>query len=317
MQSNGAKITKMADALFLGLDIGGTKSAAVIGNAYGQIIDRTQWPSNSSRGPQSMIEETCDHASQLLKSHHHVLSVGASIGGPLDAENGIVQSPPNLPGWDQIRLKEILENRLRLPVKIEHDAAACCLAEYTWGAGRGTSRLIYLTCGTGFGAGFVIDGRIYRGAHGKSLEIGHARFRDDGPEAFGKRGSIEAFCAGASLGKIAAWKFPSRWPTPPTAEELVNLWQSSDPTAAQVIELNARATGEVCANLADFLHPDAILLGSLAKHLGEKWIALVLEKFCSEALPDTLTRIEPAGLGDRLQDCSALAVAVSPSWAQK
>ncbi len=239
------------------------------------------------------------------------MAVGASIGGPLDADRGIIQSPPNLPGWNNIPLKTILEDRLRLPTRIEHDAAACGLAEFYWGAGRGTTRLIYLTCGTGFGVGLVLDGKIYRGSAGRSLEIGHARHRDDGPEAFGKRGSVESFCAGASLGKLASWRFPHRWPTPSSAETLTQLWQSGDPDAAEIIALNAKSVGEVCANLADFLRPDAILLGSLATHLGQPWLEMVRAQFREEVLPNTACRIEPAALGQRLQDCSALVAAVA------
>jgi glucokinase len=298
--------------LFLGLDIGGTKCAVVVGSRDGQIITRRQWLSQSHRGPEPMIQDLCDHATNLIQSHANIIALGVSIGGPLDADRGIIQSPPNLPGWNDIPLKSILEERLRLPTKIEHDAAACCLAEYHWGAGRGASRLIYLTCGTGFGAGMVFDGKIYRGSGGKSVEIGHARYREDGPEAYGKRGSIESFCAGASIGKIAAWRFPHRWPSPPTAEEISDLWQSNDSDAAEVISINARATGEVCANLGDLLRPDAILLGSLALHLGDAWVKLVRDRFRAEALPDTATcRIEPAGLGACLQDCAALVLAIS------
>jgi glucokinase len=245
----------------------------------------------------------------MIAAHRRIVAAGAVVGGPMDAERGIVLSPPNLPGWDGIPLKSILEDRLGIPARIEHDAAACCLAEFTWGAGRGASRLIYLTCGTGFGAGIVLDGKIYRGAGGRSVEIGHARFREDGPEAFGKRGSVEAFCAGASLGKIASWRFPDRWPSPPSAEELAKLNGAGDREAAAVLEINADAVGEVCANLGDLLRPDAILLGSLAVHLGAWWIDRVRKRFAAEALEDC--RIEPAGLGPRLQDCSALVAAVS------
>jgi glucokinase len=299
------------DELFLGLDIGGTKSAAVVGRRDGQILDRSQWPSDSERGPEPMIRDLCLHAEKLIRAHAGIVALGASIGGPLDADRGVIQSPPNLPGWDDIPLKTILQQRLRFPTRIEHDAAACCLAEFHWGAGRGANRLIYLTCGTGFGAGLVFDGKIYRGAGGKSLELGHARFRDDGPEAFGKRGSVESFCAGASLGKLAAWRFPHRWPTAPTAEQLAQFRQNGDQDAAKVAAMNARAVGEVCANLSDLLRPDAILLGSLALHLGQPWLDIVRAKFRAEALAAASCRIEPAGLGARLQDCSALVVAVS------
>jgi glucokinase len=296
--------------LFLGLDIGGTKCAAVVGRGDGQIVQRVQWDSQAERGPEAMIDDLCASGLELIARHPGIVAAGAAVGGPLDAERGIVQSPPNLPGWRGIALKEILADRLRVPVGVEHDAAACCLAEFRWGAGRGTTRLVYLTCGTGFGAGIVIDGKIYRGAGGKSAEIGHARFREDGPEAFGKRGSVEAFCAGASLGKIAAWKFPRRWAFPPAAETLAELWRGGDAEAGEVIQINARAIGEVCANLGDLLRPNAILLGSLATHLGQSWVEIVRRKFQEEVLPDTDCRVEPAGLGARLQDCSALAVAV-------
>ncbi len=259
-----------------------------------------------------MLDDLCTHAVRLIAAHPQIVAVGASIGGPLDAERGIILSPPNLPNWDNIPLRDMLHERLRLPVRIEHDAAACCLAEFRWGRGIGKSRLIYLTCGTGFGAGIVFDGQIYRGAAGRSLEIGHVRFREDGPEAFGKIGSVEAFCAGASLGKLAVWNFPDRWRTPPTSEQLAALWLAGDPDAAEIIHINAHAVGEVCANLGDLLRPDAILLGSLATHLGAKWLEIVQTQFRAEALPDTATcPIEPAGLGPRLQDCSALVVAVS------
>jgi glucokinase len=300
-----------SDNLYLGLDIGGTKCAAVVGRNDGQIVHRIQWPSLSSRSPTPMIDDLCSHAAQLITTYPNIVAVGASIGGPLDADRGVILSPPNLPGWDQIPLRDILHQRLRLPARIEHDAAACCLAEYLWGRGIGKTRLIYLTCGTGFGAGIVIDGQIYRGAAGKSLEIGHARFREDGPEAFGKIGSVEAFCAGASLGKLAAWKFPARWKTPPSSEELADLWRTGDRDATEIIRINAQAVGEVCANLGDLLRPDMILLGSLASHLGVEWVEMVRGRFRSEALPDTDCPIESAGLGPRLQDCSALVVAVS------
>jgi glucokinase len=297
--------------LFLGLDIGGTKCAVMVGRRDGEIVQRIQWNSRAERGPGPMIDDLCAGGLELIAKHPGIVAAGASIGGPLDAERGVIESPPNLPGWRGIPLKEILQDRLQLPVRVEHDAAACCLAEFYWGAGRGATRLVYLTCGTGFGAGIVLDGKIYRGAEGKSVEIGHTRFRDDGPVAFGKRGSVEAFCAGASLGKIAVWKFPRRWPISPAAEELANLWRGGDAEAGEVIRINARAVGEVCANLGDLLRPDAILLGSMATHLGKEWVDIVREQFRAEALADTTCRIEPAGLGARLQDCSALVVAVS------
>jgi glucokinase len=298
--------------LYLGLDIGGTKCAAVLGTAAGHIVDRVEWPSLALRGPGPMLDDLFNHAHPLIERGGSVRSVGAAIGGPLDATRGIIYSPPNLPGWDAVPLKAVIERRLGLPARVEHDAAACALAEYRWGAGRGASRLVYLTCGTGFGAGFIIDGTIYRGAGGRSIEIGHARYRDDGPSAFGKRGSNEAYCAAEALGRLAAWRFPSRWPTPPASKEIADLATAGDADALAVVELNARAVGDVCAMLGDLLRPDVILLGSLARYLGSGWVDAVRERVRQQVLGDTAAgcRIEPAGLGTKLQDCSALAVAI-------
>jgi glucokinase len=297
--------------LYLGLDIGGTKSAALVGDCAGNIFDRTGFASQADRGAGAMIDDIVLHSQSLLGAHAGVQAIGVSIGGPLNSETGVILSPPNLPGWDNIPLKQILEERLKLPVRVEHDAAACCLAEVFWGAGRGCSRGVYLTCGTGFGVGMVFDGKIYHGVNGLSPEIGHTRLRDDGPEAFGKIGSVEAFCAGASLGKLARWKFPGRWATAPAAETIGDLWRGRDSEATEIIELNGRSVGQVCANLADLLRPEAILLGSLAIHLGDRWVEIVRRKFREEALDAASCRVEPAGLGARLQDCSAVAVGVS------
>jgi glucokinase len=249
----------------------------------------------------------------LVQANPGVVALGASIGGPLDAARGVIHSPPNLPGWDNIPLKDILNREFGLPVRVEHDAAACALAEHRWGAGQGAVRLIYLTCGTGFGAGLVFDGQIYRGANGRSVEIGHARYRDDGPVGFGKIGSNEGFCAAEALGRLAAWRFPVRWPTPPAPKEIAALAGAGDADAQQVLSLNARAVGDVCAMLGDLLRPDVILLGSLARYLGSIWVDAIRSRFISETLADTSNAccIEPAGLGDRLQDCSSLVVAVA------
>jgi len=297
--------------LCLGLDIGGTKSAALVGDSTGNILARLAFASRADRGPGEMLEDIVSHSQTLLRAHPGVKGIGVSIGGPLNAETGVILSPPNLPGWDHVPLKRTLEERLKLPVRVEHDAAACCLAEFFWGAGRGCSRVVYLTCGTGFGVGMVFEGKIYHGVSGLSPEIGHSRLHDDGPEAFGKIGSVEAFCAGASLGKLARWKFPGRWAEPPRGEELTELWRGGDSEAREIIELNGRSVGQVCANLADLLRPEVILLGSLAIHLGDRWVEIVRGRFREEALDAGSCRIEAAGLEARLQDCSALAVGIS------
>lgn len=164
-------------------------------------------------------------------------------------------------------------------------------------------------------AGFVFHGRIHRGCHGRPSDIGHIHYREvppNGPTAYGRAGTLEAFAAGSALPKLAAWNCPQRWgAAPPSAEQLARLAEQGDPDAKAIRELNAHAVGDACALIADLLYPDVILLGSLARYLGESWLSTVRERFQRQAYPDAakLCRVQPASLGERLQDLSALAAA--------
>jgi glucokinase len=252
-------------------------------------------------------------ASRGLLREHPCNCVGVAIGGPMDARIGVVLGPPNLPGWDFVPLQSILENALKLPVRVHHDAAACALAEFRWGAGQECERLAYLTCATGFGVGLLIDGKPYYGANGRSMEIGHVRYREDGPSAFGKVGSFEAWGSARSLTRLAQWHVPSRWGTkPPTPEEVASVAEGGDVDAMAVIQMNAQAVGDACALVADLLVPNRILLGSLARYLGDPWMAMVTERFAEQSRggPGEQTEVWPAGLGERLQDLSAVAAAL-------
>ena len=133
-----------------------------MGTDEGEIIERRAWASNAERGPEAMLADILERSRELLKIFPGVEAIGVSIGGPLDADRGIIHSPPHLPGWDALPLKDRLEEQLRLPVVVEHDAAACALAEFRWGTDSEARYLVYLTCGTGCGAGLVLDGRIHR-----------------------------------------------------------------------------------------------------------------------------------------------------------
>ena len=300
-----------ASGTLLGLDIGGTKCCVLAGTADGRVADRVEWPSQAERGPAAMLDEIGAQTARLAAAYPPVLAIGVSIGGPLDADGGVVHSPPNLPGWDGIELKRLLRQRFAVPVAVEHDAAACALAEYEWGRDRRPRRLVYLTCATGFGAGMVFDGKPYYGAFGRSPEIGHVLLDPEGPEAFGMQGCAEAFCSARSLGRIATWRYPGRWPEPPEPRQIQALAAAGDADAIAIIALNARMTGRVCALIADFLHPDLIVLGSLSLYLGAPWVAAVRQECARLALAEAAAHctIDSPRLGTRLQDLSALAAA--------
>lgn len=239
-------------------------------------------------------------------------TVGVSIGGPLDPVSGRIFSPPHLPGWDDYPLKRILEEHLGKPVTVEHDAAACLIAEHLWGNARSTRHAAYLTAGTGCGAAILHDGHILRGPAGQTTEIGHLRFADDGPEVYGKRGSVESYCSGTGIALLAHAMFPERFPQPVPVKQLVRLAVGGESAAREVLERSARCFGRVCAWLSDLFAPQVIIIGSLATYLPPWWLDLIRAEWSAETLPRHRESavITASALQERLQDLSSVAACV-------
>ena len=300
--------------LLLGLDVGGTKTAALIGDVRGGVLSRREFSSAPRRGFQPMFDDLCRAAEAALAGaaeRGRVAAVGVSIGGPLDTGAGVILSPPHLPGWDRIPLRALLEERLGLPVHVEHDAKAGALAEWMFGAGRGAQDMVFLTAGTGIGAGIISGGRLLRGAGGGAGECGHWRIAEDGPLVFGKRGALESYASGAGIAALAAERHPDRFAAA-AVPELVGLARAGDPDALAVLAESGRRLGAGLALLVDLLAPEVIVLGTLARHLGELWLGPAREVLAAEALPGHVARcrIVPSELGERIGDVAALCAAI-------
>ncbi len=296
----------MQNRIYAGVNVGGTTTSVVVGDASGAIHARHEWPTQARDGEAlfaaivAAMGEIADDAS----------AVGVAIGGPMDARTGTVIAPPHLPGMHGFPLGERLRDRLGRPVVVHHDAAACALAEVRWGADRGVGGLAYLTCGTGFGAGIVIDGRARYGSRGYSPEIGHVRYRDDGPDVFGKPGCFESYGSASVLPRLAR-RIDASFDAGTGADVAVRAARG-DAVARQAIDENADAVGAACALLCDLLVLDVIVLGSLAAYLGEPWIARVRANFAREALPHhaAACSVRAPSLA-RIQDLSGLAAALA------
>lgn len=225
-------------------------------------------------------------------------------------EKGIIYSPPNLPGWDAIPLKERLEEEFGLPTVVEHDGMAGALAEHRFGAGKRMRHLIFLTLGTGLGAGLILNGKPYRGASGAAGSVGHIRMADDGPVAWGKAGSWEAFSSGTGIGGLARWWYPNRFPEGVTAKEVAQkAIEEGDEAAMAVLREAGRYLGKGLAILVDTLSPEMIVLGSLAVRLGDHLLGPALEVLEKEAEPSAFeaVRIVPSELGERIGDLAPIA----------
>ncbi len=299
--------------MILGLDIGGTKTAAVLGTRQGEIQWRKQIPTNTDRSFQSAFSDITALAREALAGMpDHVEAISVSIGGPLDVLRGIVKSPPNLPGWDEIPLKRLLKEQFSCPVFIEHDGNAGALAEFYFGAGRSFRNIIFLTMGTGFGAGLILDGRLYRGTNDTAGEIGHIRVAEEGPLCYGKPGSLEGFGSGTGMAKLAQAMFPSVWNESTTVSDLYDAYRRGSPEARQVFEKAGMYLGRAFAMIGDLLNPERIILGGLGVRIGDAFLPVAESVFREETLPQVraVCQIVPAYLGEAIGDIASLCAAI-------
>jgi glucokinase len=278
-----------------GIDIGGTKTAFIVGNEKGDILHRIEKPTKAYSSWQKLL-------SDLLPQNGNPKSIGISCGGPLNEEKGLILSPPNLPGWDEVPIVNWLNDRYSSPAYLENDANACALAEWQFGAGRGTKNMVFLTFGTGFGAGLILDSKLYRGTNGFAGEIGHIRYKDEGPVGYNKAGSFEGFCSGGGIKQISGL----------SAKDTVLEAEKGNKNAIKSIKISSEALGYACALLIDLLNPEKIVIGSIFER-SEKWFRKDMERIVEqEALKfaSSVCKIVPSGLGDRLGDFAALSVAI-------
>ena len=301
----------------LGFDIGGTKTALVLGTLDAQIARRAELPTPVTEPFERAFEMIGAFAQRFLGSCRAdglpaPQAVGVAVGGPLDIERGILFAPPHLKQWGQAPLKQRLEEWFGLPVFVEHDGNAGALAEFYFGAGRGVSNLIFLTMGTGLGAGIIVDGAIYHGSTDAAGEVGHIRLAEDGPVEYGKAGSWEAFCSGAGIVKLARWRYPEVWDPEVTTQQIVSHALAGDPPALELIEEVGRWLGKGLALLVDVFNPDIIVLGTLGVVLGDLLLEPARRIVQQEALPRSAAacRVVPAQLGSALGDVGCLAPAL-------
>jgi glucokinase len=307
-------------SLILGFDIGGTKTAALLGTRDGTVLHRQEIRTDAARGFPPVFEEICLLGREVCATAQETVdAVSVSIGGPLDVLQGIILSPPNLPGWDAVPLKELLTARFHLPVYVEHDGNAGALAEWMFGAARGKRNVIFLTMGTGFGGGFILDGRLYRGTTDVAGEVGHLRIADDGPDCYGKPGSLEGFTSGTGIALLAHRMYPGRWNKSMTVRDLADADRTGSPEAHAVFAAAARNFGRGLALLIDTLNPECIVLGGLGMRLQDVLVQPALRVAEEESLPRAwkACQVVPAQLGEAIGDLAALCAAIDQAPIQE
>ncbi len=318
----------------IGIDIGGTKCAVLLGitGTEGQltILSKLAVLTKDFPDPYKMISQLQVMIDELLAlcdtDISAVSSIGISCGGPLDSKTGIIYSPPNLPGWDEIPIVRLFSQKYGIPVSIQNDANACALAEWLMGAGRGTTNMVFLTFGTGMGGGLILNGRLYSGTNDLGGEVGHIRLARTGPVGFGKAGSFEGFCSGGGIAQLAKSVVTEKLNDNKTVDfcpssEMVSeidtkmvaeAAQLGDPVAVEILRISAEYLGQGLAILIDILNPECIVIGSIYAR-NELFFKPILEEVLrKEAIPSALEvcKIVPAELGESIGDFAALCVAV-------
>lgn len=317
-----------ADDLYIGLDIGGTKCAVVAGDSSFTIRRKISFETVTSRGYRKILAEFSSNIQQLMNEFpgRKPARIGISCGGPLDSKQGIIYSPPNLPGWDSVPITRIFKDEFGIDTVLQNDANACALAEWMMGAGKGTSNMIFLTFGTGMGAGLIIDGRLYSGTNDLAGEVGHIRVDKTGPLGYGKAGSFEGFCSGGGIAQLSRTVVTKKMKRGHKvsfcksetdlagldAKTVAEAARKGDPVALEIINMSAEYLGRGLAVLIDILNPECIVIGSIYSRnemLFRPFIEKVLKE---EALAPALEvcSIKPAMLGDSIGDYAALCVAI-------
>ena len=295
----------------IGLDIGGTKCAISTGESRDggiDILSREEFPT-SGLSCRQVLDEFARRI-ELLTSNFKLQTIGAigiSCGGPLDSKRGVIMSPPNLPGWDNVPVVDFFRERFGVPVAVQNDANACALAEYLYGSGRGVKNLVFMTFGTGLGAGIIIDGKLYSGANDNAGEIGHIRLAPTGPIGYNKEGSAEGFCSGAGIARLAK----TRKGLDLTTKEIFARVRAGDADCAEVFRESAEKLATILAFTIDILNPEVIALGGVFMRNADLFMPVVEPILERDALPLALKacRIVPAELGENIGDYAALAVA--------
>jgi glucokinase len=295
----------------VGIDLGATKIALGLIDPLDRVVAHRRVPTNASEGPEAAVERMANSIAELeeaLPAAGQIVSVGICSPGPLDHEAGMIIDPPNLTGWRNVPLQQMLVDRLNLPVTLEHDAKAAALGEYYYGVGRAEQSMVYIVVGTGVGAAIIIDGQLYRGMHNFAGEVGHITIDRDGESCeSGIRGCVQGYMCGPSLAhhyqrlrEQAEQNRPRDDHQSITGEQVAQLAEQGDELAGQVMTQAGEALGITVASLAMVLDIELYVIGGSVVKAGDLLLEparQTMPRYCFQSVASKV-QIVPVGLGD-------------------
>ena len=287
----------------IGIDLGGTFIKFVTLDEDYAASEVFQLPTPDSR--EGVVEQMAVGAREAMArnglSHDDVTGVGIGSPGPLDTETGVILALPNIPGMDNVPIRDLISAELSLPTTLENDANAAAYGEYISGAGRGDANMVLLTLGTGLGSGIIQDGRILRGSHGVGGEIGHIIIVPDGePCGCGQRGCIERYCSATFMAQRAARRIASGDEATSLralladkgeldARDINAARRDGDALAGEVWDEALRYLAQGCVTISRIFDPDRIVLSGGLTNAGDDLLVPLREHFA--AMHWTLTEV--------------------------
>jgi glucokinase len=267
------------DAYFLGVDVGGTKVAAGLVDASGNILFHTRVPMVATGDAATGFAAVVSAINAVFAAQPNARAALAGIGvcapGPLDPRTGIVLNPPNVPCWRNFPLADELRKAFGVPARVDNDANAAGLAEAIWGAGVGYQDVFYTTIGTGIGTGIIFGQKIYHGRTGSAAEGGHVTIDYRGPKCpCGKNGCIEVLCAGPAIARRARARLAEAGQNSSTilslaggkldevhAEIVGEAFRKGDPLARDVLRETSDLLTVWIGTIVDLLEPEVMIFG--------------------------------------------------------
>ena len=309
--------------MIAGIDIGGTKIAIALATADYEIKTKRIFPTQTSDGANRILERILNELEILIEQEQaELLKIGVACAGPLDVRQGLILSSPNLPGWFEFPIVEIIRRRMEVPVVLENDANAAALAEQKFGAGKGFNNLLYVTISTGIGGGIIADGKLIHGRTGNAGEIGHITVIPNGIRCgCGARGCLEAVCSGTGIARRFVEKIKSGADSRVigrvqnieqiTAKHIAEAAAEGDPLAIDIWEETIFYLSIGLGNLIVMFEPEAIILGGGVSMTGEQLFRPLQEQISNHVkiLPAEKIQILHAGLGAESGIYGALALA--------
>ena len=308
---------------YLGIDIGGTTCAVCTADRQGRLLASASFTTDKgARGWKKTVRLLLEEADRQARAagDSGPKAVGISCGSPMDRAAGLIQEPANLPGWRDVPIGNLFSEAFpRAAIHLENDANAGALAEYHFGAGKNepVRNLLFLTFGTGLGAGLILNGELYRGSANSAGEIGHIRLSPDGPLGCGKAGSFEGFCSGGGIEQLAGAR-RAAWAGETclrdgalTARDVGRGARSGDHLCLEILDISGDHLGQGLAMVIDILNPELIVIGSIFTRC-EEFLRPAMERALErEARKEALAccRIIPAALDEEIGLYASLSAA--------